>query len=82
MSILIRLLIFAYATYFILKLLRKLVRKGAQPLPRATATPDSVALPLAMVACDQCGLYIPRAEALPQDGQHYCSTQHAEQNRA
>lgn len=82
MSILIRALIFAYATYFIFKVLRKFISKALNPLPPAKAAPKTAALPQTMIACDQCGLYILRAEALAQDGKHYCSTQHAEQNRA
>ena len=82
MNLLLRALIFAFATYFIFKLLRKVIGKALNPLPPAKATPKTAALPQTMVACDQCGLYILRAEALAQDGKHYCSTQHAEQNRA
>ncbi len=82
MNFLLRALIFAFATYFIFKLLRKLIGKALNPLPPAKTAPKTAALPQAMIACDQCGLYIPRAEALAQDGKHYCSTQHAEQNRA
>ena len=82
MSILIRALIFAYATYFIFKVLRKLIGKALNPLPPAKAVPHTTVLAQTMIACDQCGLYIPRSEALAQDGKHYCSTQHAEQHRA
>ena len=82
MNFLLRALIFAFATYFIFKLLRKLIGKALNPLPPAKATPKTAALPQTMIACDQCGLYILRGEALAQNGKHYCSTQHAEQNRA
>ena len=83
MNFLLRALIFAFATYFIFKLLRKLIGKALNPLPPAkTSAKTAAALPQAVIACDQCGVYIPRAEALAHDGKHYCSTQHAEQNRA
>ena len=82
MNFLLRALIFAFATYFIFKLLRKFIGKALNSLPPAKTAPKTAALPQAVIACDQCGVYIPRDEALAHDGKHYCSTQHAEQNRA
>ena len=82
MNFLLRALIFAFATYFIFKLLRKLIGKALNPLSPAKTASKTAALPQAVVACDQCGVYIPRAEALAHDGKHYCSTPHVEQNRA
>lgn len=43
--------------------------------PRA-AKARPPALPQDMVACAHCGLHVPRADALLQGGQAYCSTEH------
>ena len=34
-----------------------------------------------MVRCAQCGIHLPRSEALLQSGRTYCSTAHLEQDR-
>lgn len=39
--------------------------------PRREAEPSKD-----MVACAQCGLHLPRDEALPGRGGHFCSTAH------
>lgn len=43
------------------------------PLPR---TPPPLAPPQDMVACDHCGLHLPRSEALSSGGHHYCCAEH------
>lgn len=46
------------------------------------AGPRAPALPQDMVACDQCGVHVPRAEALML-GQHaYCCAEHRRQHSA
>lgn len=35
-----------------------------------------------MVRCAQCGIHLPRSEALLRSGRTYCSTAHLEQDRA
>ena len=54
--------------------------------PRASgaekAGPRAPALPQDMVACDHCGVHVPRAEALML-GQHaYCCAEHRRQHSA
>ncbi|MBP3980189.1 MULTISPECIES: PP0621 family protein [unclassified Acidovorax] len=48
----------------------------------AKAAPRPPALPQDMVACDHCGLHVPRTEALML-GQHaYCCAEHRRQHSA
>ena len=52
-------------------------RRGGRPdrqYPRGEAE--------GMVRCAQCGIHLPRSEALLRDGRTYCSTAHLEQDRA
>jgi uncharacterized protein len=44
----------------------------------AQAAPPQPRSPEQMVACRRCGVYLPLAEAVQQDGRHYCSREHAE----
>lgn len=39
-------------------------------------------IPLATVACDECGLVIPAREAIRQGRQHFCSNRHRDQHLA
>jgi uncharacterized protein len=36
----------------------------------------------AMVACAHCDLHVPRTEAYPEDGRHFCSPAHARAHAA
>ena len=43
----------------------------------APRPPPPPALPQEMVACEVCGLHLPRTDALPgPDGRYYCSQEH------
>lgn len=48
--------------------------KRARPAPRpAPSTPPGAQ---DIVACAECGLHVPRSEALPGRGGHFCSAAH------
>jgi ribosomal protein S26 len=34
-----------------------------------------------MIACDRCGLHVPEDEAIHRNGKHYCSEEHAREER-
>ena len=53
-------------------------RRGAAAPRRPSSSPDAEG----MVRCAQCGIHLPRSEALLQSGRTYCSTAHLEQDRA
>ena len=46
----------------------------------AKAAPPAPTLPQDMVACDHCGLHVPRAEALVQGHRAYCCAEHQHQH--
>lgn len=48
----------------------------------AKAAPRSPALPQDMVACDHCGVHVPRTEALMLGQQAYCCAEHRRQHSA
>ncbi len=41
------------------------------------AKPESLGKPEEMVRCAHCGVHLPRSDALKQDEQFWCSTDHA-----
>lgn len=47
--------------------------------PKTTHQPQQNALP--MVRCAECGLHLPREQALQDHDQWYCSQAHLEQDR-
>ena len=44
--------------------------------PPARKAPAPLAPPQDMVACQHCGLHLPRSEALTRGQQHYCCAEH------
>ncbi|MBO3276753.1 PP0621 family protein [Pseudomonas schmalbachii] len=54
-------------------------RKATRPAPQAPRR-DETAEP--MVRCAQCGVHVPRTQALQDDQRWYCSRAHLEQDHA
>lgn len=50
-------------------------RRGGRPASREARGPEG------MVRCAQCGIHLPRSEALLKGGRTYCSAAHLEQDR-
>lgn len=68
-----KLVLFVVAILVLLWLLRGAVgRRGARPA--APTQPEGK--PQAMISCAQCGLHLPRDEALPGRGGVFCSDAH------
>ncbi|MCD8504145.1 MAG: hypothetical protein LRY53_11850 [Burkholderiaceae bacterium] len=42
-----------------------------------TGKPESLGKPEEMVRCANCGVYMPRSDAVKQNEQFWCSTEHA-----
>ena len=69
-----KILIFLIAVVLLLWLLRKSSARRAPPPP---PTPrDAAATPQPMLACAQCGVHLPRDEALPGRGGVFCGEAH------
>jgi uncharacterized protein len=51
-------------------------RRPSAPRKRASSADAE-----GMVRCAQCGIHLPRSEALLRSGRTYCSTAHLEQDR-
>jgi uncharacterized protein len=73
------------AIFIALKVIAVVQRKGAlkkashsqpptEPPPPQTDTPKS--LP-SLIACEKCGLHLPRLEAIEKQGHYFCSMEHA-----
>ena len=71
-----RLLIFALAIWLAYRVIKYYWGRPKPPgsPPEPTATPD-------MVRCAQCGLHVPKLEALRDGEQFYCGTQHLEDSK-
>lgn len=59
----------------IVLLLVWLARRGGRRVP-PPAAPSAEAKPQDMVACAQCGVHLPRGEALPGRGGVFCGEAH------
>ena len=70
-----KILIFLIAVVLLLWLLRKSSTRRAPPPPPPTPR-DAAATPQPMLACAQCGVHLPRDEALPGRGGVFCGEAH------
>ena len=68
-----KILIFLIAVVLLLWLLRKSSTRRAPP---PAAPRDPAATPQPMLACAQCGVHLPRDEALPGRGGVFCGEAH------
>ena len=76
-----KILIFLIAVVLLLWLLKKSMRRRPPAPPTGPRDPAAAAKP--MLACAQCGVHLPRDEALPGRGGVFCGEAHrAEYERA
>lgn len=68
-------LLFLIAVFVLFWLLRRSWRSVQRPPPSRPAAPDA---PQPMLTCAQCGLHLPRDEALPGRGGVFCGAAHRE----
>lgn len=66
-------LLLLIAVFVLFYLLRGSWRRARRP---PGASPPAAASPQPILACSQCGLHLPRDEALPGRGGVFCSTAH------
>lgn len=63
--------------FFVLGLKRARPAASQKPAPRpAPPAPSTPPGAQDIVACAECGLHVPRSEALPGRGGHFCSAAH------
>ena len=67
--------LFVVAVFALLWLLRGSQRRRDRPGP-GTATPPPQGQAQPIIACAQCGVHLPRDEALPGRGGVFCSDPH------
>ena len=67
-----KIVIFLLAVVLLLWLLRKSTRRGAPP----PTSPGAATEVQPMLACAQCGVHLPRDEALPGRGGVFCGDAH------
>jgi uncharacterized protein len=73
---LFRFLLLALAIAMIVLLLRRLLSGGRRPGPSGRELPRED-----MVPCAQCGLHVPKSEALRFKDQYFCSDRHLQDYR-
>ena len=69
-----KLFLLLLAVFVLLLLLRGSWRRGRKPPP--ASKPAEGEVPQPMLRCAQCGLHLPRDEALPGRGGVFCSEAH------
>ena len=58
------------------------VKRARPPSAKPKPEPPTVTLPQDMLSCAQCGLHLPRDEALPGRGGVFCSAAHRSAHEA
>ncbi|CAN5331146.1 hypothetical protein BH11PSE9_BH11PSE9_13640 [soil metagenome] len=71
-----KLLIFVAAVFALLWLLKRSLGGRSAPPPSRSAKPDATGKPQQIIACAQCGMHLPRDEALPGRGGVFCGDAH------
>ncbi len=69
-----RLLFLTLAAWLAYRAIKYYLNRPKPPSPAPTLTAD-------MVRCTQCGLHIPKLEAVRDGEQFYCGKQHLEDNK-
>lgn len=69
-----KVVLFVAAVFVLLWLLRGTIRRRVKKDP--PAAPPTAAAPQQIVACAQCGVHLPRDEALPGQGGVFCGDAH------
>ena len=69
-----KVVLFVAAVFVLLWLLRGTIRRSVKKDP--PAAPPTAAAPQQIVACAQCGVHLPRDEALPGQGGVFCGDAH------
>lgn len=67
-----KVVLFIAAVFVLLWLLRRAIGRRA----KADAPPPAASTPQQIVACAQCGVHLPRDEALPGQGGVFCGDAH------
>ena len=67
-------LLLVLAVFVLFWLLRGSVRRARGPRPPAPSSPSEATQP--MLSCAQCGLHLPRDDALPGRGGVFCGAAH------
>lgn len=68
-------LLFLLAVVAVIYLLIRSYRRSPPASPRSAAPGED------MVRCAQCGIHLPRSEAIQADGEFFCSQAHREARR-
>lgn len=66
-----KILLLGLALWLILALLKQYRRSLDQPTPPQPDSQD-------MVRCAVCGVHLPKAESIEQNGEHYCCIEHSQ----
>jgi len=75
MGQLLRIALVLLALWFIVRLIQRALAKRRSDSPAPPPPAD-------MLRCDYCGVFVPRAEATAAQSKVYCSSDHADADRA
>lgn len=72
----LRFLILALVVWLVFRLVKRFLNRPSRKSSRIPPAPGD------MVRCEQCGLHIPKIEAMRDGDHYYCSRQHLEEDKS
>ncbi len=72
---LLRVILLAVAIWLIFRIVKRYLNRPSKTSSRIPPEPGD------MVRCEQCGLHIPKIEAVRDNDHYFCSKQHLEQSK-
>lgn len=72
---LLRIILLALLVWLVFRLVKRFRNRPSKDSSRIPPSPSD------MVRCEQCGLHIPKIEAVRDNDHYFCSKQHLEQSK-
>jgi uncharacterized protein len=79
MGQLLRIVVLLFGLWLVLRIVKRTLAGPPSDRPSANGAADGTPR---MLPCARCGVYVPESDACTRNGKSYCSSEHADADRA